>query len=156
MDLIYRELDIIWFFLPKIIISTICGAIIGYDREVRNKVAGIRTNVLIAVGCTILTATSFMLAKYCDNVDPTRIIGQIITGIGFLGAGVIMKVDDKIIGVTTAAFIWVVSAIGILVGCDAIVSPILITVGLIVVSRYFEKMEKRIKQKRIEKNEGTQ
>ena len=148
MDLVSNELEILWFFLPKILVATICGFIIGYDREVRNKVAGIRTNVIIAVGCTILTTTSFWLAKDNPNIDPTRILGQIITGIGFLGAGVIMRTEDKITGVTTAAFIWTVSAIGIMIGCSTYIIPILITVGLLIVSKIFEKIEKKIKEKR--------
>ena len=126
------------FIIPKIIISTICGLIIGYDREIKQKVAGIRTNILICVGCTILTSLSFYLSKDNPNIDPTRIVGQIITGIGFLGAGVIMKHDDKIIGVTTAAFIWIVSSIGILVGStSSFILPILLTLGLLLISRIF-------------------
>lgn len=144
----YNELEIMIYFLPKILVSTICGAIIGYDREVRNKVAGIRTNVLIAVGVTILTTISFWISKDNTNIDPTRIIGQIVTGIGFLGAGVIMKHDDKIIGVTTAAFIWVVSAIGVMIGLGYYIVPILITVGLLIISKLFEILERRIKEKR--------
>jgi putative Mg2+ transporter-C (MgtC) family protein len=144
----YNEFEIMMYFLPKILVSTICGAIVGYDREVRNKVAGIRTNVLIAVGVTILTTVSFWISKDNTNIDPTRIIGQIVTGIGFLGAGVIMKHDDKIIGVTTAAFIWVVSAIGVMIGLGYYIVPILITVGLLIISKLFEILEKRIKEKR--------
>lgn len=144
----YNELEIMVYFLPKILVSTICGAIVGYDREVRNKVAGIRTNVLIAVGVTILTTISFWASKDSTNIDPTRIIGQIVTGIGFLGAGVIMKHDDKIIGVTTAAFIWAISAIGVMIGLGYYIVPILITIGLLIISKLFEILEKRIKEKR--------
>jgi putative Mg2+ transporter-C (MgtC) family protein len=144
----YNELEIMAYFLPKILVSTICGAIVGYDREVRNKVAGIRTNVLIAVGVTILTTISFWISKDSTNIDPTRIIGQIVTGIGFLGAGVIMKHDDKIIGVTTAAFIWAISAIGVMIGLGYYITPILITIGLLIISKLFEILEKRIKEKR--------
>ena len=135
------------FIIPKIIISTICGLIIGYDREIKQKVAGIRTNILICVGCTILTSLSFYLSKDNPNIDPTRIVGQIITGIGFLGAGVIMKHDDKIIGVTPAAFIWIVSAIGILIGStESFILPILLTLGLLLISRIFEKFENYLKK----------
>jgi putative Mg2+ transporter-C (MgtC) family protein len=144
----YNELEILIYFLPKILVSTICGAIVGYDREVRNKVAGIRTNVLIAVGVTILTTVSFWISKDNTNIDPTRIIGQIVTGIGFLGAGVIMKHDDKIIGVTTAAFIWAISAIGVMIGLGYYIVPIIITVGLLIISKLFEILEKRIKERR--------
>jgi putative Mg2+ transporter-C (MgtC) family protein len=141
-------LPLITLLLPKVLIATICGLIIGYDREIKQKVAGIRTNILICVGCTILTATSFFLAKDNPNIDPTRIIGQIITGIGFLGAGVIMKNDDKIVGVTTAAFIWVISSIGILIACtNSFSTPIILTIGLLIISRIFEKVETYIKTK---------
>jgi putative Mg2+ transporter-C (MgtC) family protein len=148
MNLDPEFLPLITLLLPKVLIATICGLIIGYDREIKQKVAGIRTNILICVGCTILTATSFYLAKDNPNIDPTRIIGQIITGIGFLGAGVIMKNDDKIVGVTTAAFIWVISSIGILIACtNSFSTPIILTIGLLIISRIFEKVETYIKNK---------
>lgn len=149
MNLDPEFLPLITLLLPKVLIATICGLIIGYDREIKQKVAGIRTNILICVGCTILTAISFYLAKDNPNIDPTRIIGQIITGIGFLGAGVIMKNDDKIVGVTTAAFIWVISSIGILIACtNSFSTPIILTIGLLIISRIFEKVETYIKNKK--------
>jgi len=147
MNLDPEFIPLITLLLPKVIISTICGLIIGYDREIKQKVAGIRTNILICVGCTILTSISFYLAKDNPNIDPTRIIGQIITGIGFLGAGVIMKHDDKIIGVTTAAFIWVISSIGILIAVtNSFFIPIILTFGLLIISRIFEKVETYLKK----------
>jgi putative Mg2+ transporter-C (MgtC) family protein len=140
-------LPLITLLLPKVLIATICGLIIGYDREIKQKVAGIRTNILICVGCAILTTTSFYLAKDNPNIDPTRIIGQIITGIGFLGAGAIMKHDDKIVGVTTAAFIWVISSIGILIAVtNSFLIPIILTFGLLIISRIFEKVETYLKK----------
>jgi len=136
------------FLLPKIIISTICGFIIGYDREIKSKVAGVRTMILICAGCALYTSVSTLMSN--EITDPTRVIGQIATGIGFLGAGVIMKNEDKIVGVTTAAFIWVVSIIGVFIGLNWILSPILMSLGLVFTSRIFETVEKRI-QKSIEK-----
>jgi len=141
-----KEIQILLFCLPKIVVATICGAIIGYDREKKNKVAGLRTNVLICVGSTIFTIASLLLSQY-SNSDPTRILSTIVTGIGFLGGGVIMKTEDKIVGMTTAAFIWVVSAIGILCGMGSTITPILLTFGLVVVSKMFERVEKYIKEK---------
>lgn len=135
-------LKLIPIFLPKIIIATVCGAIIGYDRELKNKSAGIRTNVLICIGCTLLTAISFYLATTMKGIDPTRIIGQIVTGIGFLGAGSIMKQDDKIVGITTASFIWVVSAIGILIGIGAVLTPIVLTIFILAISKILYRLEK--------------
>lgn len=147
----FEIIQILTLFIPKVITATIAGLIIGWEREVKNKVAGIRTMVLISVGCAILTGTSFMISSIYPESDPSRIIGQIITGIGFLGAGVIVKNDDRITGVTTAAFIWSVSAIGILAGTGAIVTPIILSLGLIAISRIFEKLESKIKKDKIEK-----
>jgi putative Mg2+ transporter-C (MgtC) family protein len=139
-----RELEILWFAIPKILIATICGSIIGWDREKKNKVAGLRTNILICVGSTIFTITSVILAQVTHS-DPTRILSTIVTGIGFLGGGVIMRTDDKIIGMTTAAFIWVVSAIGILCGLGSMITPVILTIGLLLISKIFERVERYIK-----------
>jgi putative Mg2+ transporter-C (MgtC) family protein len=141
----YELFTLLPFLLPKLLVATICGGIVGYDREIKQKTAGIRTNILICVGCALFTALSFYISNTNNNIDPTRIIGQIITGIGFLGAGVIMKHDDKIVGVTTAAFIWIMSAIGVLVGMGSYITPVLVTIGLIIISRIFERVEKYIK-----------
>lgn len=142
----FEIVQILTLFLPKVFTATIAGLIIGWDREIKNKVAGIRTMILICVGCAVLTGTGFMITSIYPNSDPSRIIGQIVTGIGFLGAGVIVKNDDKITGVTTAAFIWAVSAIGILAGTGAVVTPIILSLGLVIISRIFEKVELKIKK----------
>jgi putative Mg2+ transporter-C (MgtC) family protein len=133
------------YFIPKVIVATICGLIIGIDRELKQKVAGVRTFILISVGCAIFTATSTLMSDN-EMSDPTRIVAQIVTGIGFLGAGVIVKNDDKIVGVTTAAFIWCASAIGVLSGIGAILTPIILTIGLLIVSLIFERIENLIKK----------
>lgn len=147
------EISMLLYFLPKILIATICGAIIGWDREQKNKVAGLRTNILICVGAAIFTIVS-VIVSHDNNSDPTRILSTIVTGIGFLGGGVIIKTDDKIVGVTTAAFIWVVSAIGILCGIGATLTPIILTIILLIVSKLFEKVERYIKDKNNEKKEN--
>ena len=139
------ELDLMCDLLPKVIISTICGIIIGIEREINKKVAGIRTHVLISVGVTLFTSIVFVLSKKYFNLDPTRIIGQIITGIGFLGGGVIFKTSDNVVGVTSAAFIWVMSSIGVIIGLGFLITPLLLTLGLVFVSislRYLERMFK--------------
>ena len=146
-------LQLLPYFLPRILVATACGAIIGIDREFKLKVAGIRTFILICVGSALLTAISYLISEH-TNSDPTRIIGQIITGIGFLGAGVIFKSEDKVIGVTTSAFIWVVSAIGILAGMGAIWTPIILTLGLLIISLIFESIESYIKKLKSNKKNG--
>lgn len=141
------EINLLMYTLPKILISTICGGIIGWERQSKNKVAGIRTIVLICVGSCIFTIASFLSAKYFNISDPTRILSTIVTGIGFLGGGVIMKNDDRIIGLTTAAFIWVISGIGILCGMGTFLMPVILTIGLLLLTLILEKIEKNIKHK---------
>lgn len=139
------DIELISFLLPKIVVATICGLIIGWEREVKNKVAGIRTHIIVCVGACLFTTTGFILgAEY--HIDPTRVIGQIVTGIGFLGAGVIFKHDDKVVGVTSAAFIWLISAIGVLIGMGFLFSSLVFTVGLLLVLILLVKLENQIKK----------
>jgi putative Mg2+ transporter-C (MgtC) family protein len=140
------ELDLIKFLLPKIITASICGLIIGWERETKNKVAGIRTHVIVCVGSCLFASTGFILGEQY-HVDPTRAIGQIITGIGFLGAGVIFKHDDKVSNVTSAAFIWLIAAMGVLVGIGYLFSTLVFTIGLLVVLIVLQKLEDKIKKK---------
>jgi putative Mg2+ transporter-C (MgtC) family protein len=142
----YEEIRI---FLPislKVLIATICGSIVGYERELKNKSAGLRTIILICVGSCLFTIASFIATSY--NGDPTRILSTIVTGIGFLGGGVIMQHEDKLVGITTAAFIWVVSAIGILCGMGLVLLPIILTLGLVTMSTVLAKYERKIRNDR--------
>ena len=140
-----NELSIILPMCLKVLVATICGSIVGWEREKKNKVAGLRTNILICVGSSIFTIGSFYATSLYGG-DPTRILSTIVTGMGFLGGGVIMKEGDRIIGITTAAFIWVISAIGILAGMGLVLIPILLTFGLLTLSILFEKVEKNMKK----------
>ncbi len=142
----FTEIYLIQYFGWKVLIATICGLIIGIERELKDKTAGIRTNVLICVGVTIMTSASFLYSQINPTMDSTRIIGQIITGIGFLGSGVIFRADNKVYGVTTASFIWIMSAIGILIGSGIYIIPIILTAGLVIMSLILEKLERKIKK----------
>ena len=144
---IYNELAILLPITIKILVATICGSLVGWEREKKNKFAGLRTNLLICVGSAIFTIGSFY-AGTLYNVDPTRILSTIVTGMGFLGGGVIMRDNDKMIGITTAAFIWVISGIGILAGMGLVLIPITLTIGLLIVTRYFERVERYIRNDR--------
>ena len=89
---------------------------LGLEREWRQKSAGLRTNILIAVGSALFTLMSIEFVAACRARDPARIAAQIVTGIGFLGAGAIMRTDSGIHGLTTAATVWVNAALGVAVG----------------------------------------
>ena len=106
-------LDIAPFNWPAIGISLLCGVVIGIERQLRGKPVGIRTASLITLGTYIFTAAA--LSVMSDESDPSRIIGQVVTGVGFLGAGVMLSKDGVVIGVTSAATIWVLAAIGVVI-----------------------------------------
>jgi putative Mg2+ transporter-C (MgtC) family protein len=91
------------------------GAVIGIERELSDKAAGLRTHILICVGSCLFMIVSKNFTGVV-NADPTRIAAQIVAGIGFLGAGAIMHEGERVVGLTTAATIWVVAAIGMAVG----------------------------------------
>lgn len=141
-----EELHLMSLIIPKIAVATICGALVGWERERKNKVAGIRTNILICTGSAIFTIASLYVTEMWGGTDPSRMLSTIVTGIGFLGAGVIMRDHDKIIGLTTAAFIWTISAIGILCGVGLTLTPISLTIGLLIISHLFGKVERWIKR----------
>ncbi len=101
--------------LIRILIAALVGFVIGFSR--RQKPAGVRTFTLICMGCAVFTMTSFLVYT-SEPIDPTRVIGQIVTGIGFLGVGVIWRSSNgnKPTGLTTAAAIWLTASIGVLIG----------------------------------------
>lgn len=121
----------------RIIASAVIGLVIGFTRK--NKPAGMRTFALICIGATVFTIIS--LVDYGGNADPSRVISQIVTGIGFLGVGIIWKGDNRVGGLTTAAAVWVTASIGILIGLgmwpETIVASILSI--LILLSKNTEK-----------------
>jgi putative Mg2+ transporter-C (MgtC) family protein len=99
----------------RLLLAAGLGAVLGLERELRHKSAGLRTNILIAVGSALFTLMSSELAA-AAGADPTRIAAQIVTGIGFLGAGAIMRTGTGVQGLTTAATVWVNAAIGVAAG----------------------------------------
>ncbi|MCP1338934.1 MgtC/SapB family protein [Idiomarina sp. M1R2S28] len=94
--------------------ALLCGAIVGLERQIRGKPVGIRTAALIILGTYLFLVGGSSAVG--ESGDPSRVIGQIITGIGFLGAGVMLARDGVVVGVTSAATIWALAAIGIAVG----------------------------------------
>lgn len=132
-------------FWLRIGTAILCGGAIGLDRQLRGKAAGLRTSILICLGTTIFVSLgdSYPGAR----TDPTRVLGQVITGIGFLGAGVILARDGKILGVTSAAVIWMLAALGALIGLGRMGTAIVVTlatlmilIGLELVEGFFERL----------------
>ncbi len=128
------------YYLPKVLVATLCGSIIGLERELKHRSAGLKTNVLICVGSTLFVSTGILVFES----DADRIVSQIITGVGFLGAGAIFKDRNKVKGLTTAAFIWVCSAIGIIVGCSGYGVGVVLSLGCVGTSILFSWIEKKL------------
>ncbi len=137
----------------KIGIATIFGAIVGLEREIHGRPAGLRTNALVCMASCLLIVVSRTGAmtgldrsqNFILNVDPSRMAAGIVTGIGFLGAGAILRVRESFVrGLTTAAGIWFVAALGIAVGIGAyIVSGAALVLGLSVLT-LMTRLERRI------------
>ena len=110
--------------LGRLLLAALLGGLIGLEREASGKPAGFRTNLLICLGAALITEISITVAhdtivQEPTRADPGRIAAQIVSGIGFLGAGTIMQARGSVIGLTTAATMWVVAAIGMAVGAGA-------------------------------------
>jgi putative Mg2+ transporter-C (MgtC) family protein len=103
--------------LLQVVLATVMGGAIGMERELSGKPAGLRTNILICVGATLFTVLSLKLAA--ARGDPARVAAQILPGVGFIGAGTILHARGSVTGLTSAATIWVVAAIGMALGAGA-------------------------------------
>jgi Uncharacterized membrane protein len=140
--------------LGKLFIAAILGGIIGWERHRRGRPAGLRTHLLVCIGVTLMMLVSeHIFVKYQSyghnsilRVDPARIAAQVVTGIGFLGAGTIMRSRASIRGLTTAASLWVVAGIGLAVGSGFILPAIFTTVIAIAILTLNSLVEKKMKK----------
>lgn len=131
----------------KIILSIIFGGLVGLERELKQKPVGLRTNILICIGSTVFMIIGLNIAKtYSGNTDPLRVAAQIITGIGFLGAGSIIRSHGEVRGLTTAASIWVVAGIGLAIGNGYYLLAGLITLSVMFVLHLVQYIEKRLQK----------
>jgi putative Mg2+ transporter-C (MgtC) family protein len=126
--------------LGRLLLAAALGAILGAEREMRQRAAGFRTNTLIALGSAAFTLVSIQLAAD-DGGDPTRIPSQIVTGIGFLGGGAILRGQGDIRGLTTAATVWVNAAIGMAAGAGFFALAITATLVTLLVLTVFLRVE---------------
>lgn len=118
----------------RLILSIILGGLIGLEREVGNRPAGLRTHILVTTGATLIMLVS--IYGFTGQSDPSRIAAQVVSGIGFLGAGTILRTGNGIQGLTTAASLWVCAGLGLAIGSGlyliALISTILVLVSLII------------------------
>jgi putative Mg2+ transporter-C (MgtC) family protein len=133
--MIYSEVII------KLLLAIIVGGLIGAEREFRHRAAGLRTIILICLGSTLFTMFSLELG---GEVSPVRIAGHMVSGVGFLCAGVIMEAEERIVGLTTASVIWFTAAMGMGIGGGLYWVVLFSLVGATIVLWVFPKFEKLI------------
>ncbi len=138
----YLDLEMYFITIFRLLLACILGGLIGYERESMNRPAGFRTHILVCLGSALVMVTSqYIFEKYSGvvNADPARLGAQVISGIGFLGAGTIIREGASVKGLTTAASLWAVSCVGIAAGIGfyegAIVAALVIYLTLIVLKR---------------------
>ncbi|KIL38045.1 magnesium transporter MgtC [Gordoniibacillus kamchatkensis] len=142
-----------WELTARLLLSAVLGGLIGFEREWSNHAAGLRTHILVCLGATsIMLLSIYGFEQFVNEtnvrIDPARLAAQVISGIGFLGAGAIMRNGSTVSGLTTAASIWVVAAIGLSVGAGFFY-PALLTTLLALISLFaLNKWEKFAMRKR--------
>src|SRR3989338_8739355 len=123
----------------RLFIAAILSGLIGYEREVHGRLAGFRTHILVGVGSTLIMLTSmYIFDIYSDRAtpDPGRIAAQVVSGIGFLGAGTIIRFKASVRGLTTAASLWTVAGLGLAVGSGLYV-PAAVTTVIVLATLFF-------------------
>jgi putative Mg2+ transporter-C (MgtC) family protein len=128
----------------RLVLSVILSGLVGFERQLHRRHAGLRTHILVSLGSCLIMLTSlyvFDIYKGIANLDPARIAAGVITGIGFLGAGTIIREGEGVRGLTTAASLWVVAGIGLAVGCGFINAAIYTTLLVLVALVFLRFME---------------
>ncbi len=139
-----------WDTIVRLLVASALGGLIGLEREANGKPAGFRTNLLICLGAALLMELSIGLAFIGSNGtaaprgDPARIAAQVVSGMGFLGAGTILHFRGSVTGLTTAATLWVVAAIGLAVGAQAYLEAIFATMLVMLALRLLGRMEDQL------------
>ena len=142
MDILKTIFDITPFTWTEILCAMLAGAIIGFERQIYGKPIGIRTSILICI--STYAFTTFSSINQQPELD-LRIIGQIITGIGFLGGGVILSRNGIVIGVTSAACIWILAAIGITIGTNHHLTGVKLAILAVIILTGVDLAEKKAK-----------
>ena len=128
-------------FIIRLLAASFAGGALGIERESSNKSAGLRTNMIVSVGASIYVMISATILEGNSTGDPSRVMGQIVTGIGFLGAGVILHQGASVKGLTTAATIWCSAALGCLAGFGMYWELVASTVLIIIINTVLRKAD---------------
>ena len=139
----------IFELILKIVLTVVLCSLIGWERELRHKGAGLRTHILVGVGSALIVLTSFHVFDIYSgvtSVDPTRMLAGIVTGVGFLCAGTIIRGSNQVSGLTTAATLWISSSLGMAVGAGQYAAAIIFTIVVFIILISVRSIEKKIKK----------
>ncbi len=131
----------------RIVVAAILGGLIGFERERHERPAGLRTHMLVSMGSCLLMITSvevFFMYRHLTEPDPGRIAAQVVSGIGFLGAGTILREGVTVRGLTTAASLWVVAALGLAIGIGLFVPALTVTILALGTLAYLSRIEPQL------------
>ena len=130
--------------ITRLILAVILGGAIGFEREIHKRSAGLRTHILVSLGsCLIMLTSLYVFDIYKNSVplDPARIAAGVVTGIGFLGAGAIIRSGEVVKGLTTAASLWLAAAIGLAAGCGFYLASVITTILTVIVLYFLRRLE---------------
>lgn len=138
-------------FFIEIVVLLFCAGLIGWERQISHKPAGIRTSILVALGSMLFVKYSILAGQdaHAANADPARVMGQVVAGIGFLGAGTIMNKEGLVAGLTTASTIWVEAAIGAVVALGYLLDAIVLSLLVLFILQGIAKLETMLRISRI-------
>lgn len=136
------NIEFLQVLLPAMLYCTVCGGIIGFERGRKGAAAGMKTQIFICVGAAVFTLCSTLYTKGQGSGDAVRTIAQIASGVGFLGAGTIMA-RDRIVGLTTAAIIWVMAGLGVMIGIGYGPAAVALSLGMVAAIQLINRIENR-------------
>jgi len=133
--------------ITRLTLAVVLCGLVGLERQIHRRTAGLRTHILVGLGsCLIMLTSLYIFAIYKNDVplDPARIAAGVITGIGFLGAGTIIRDRENVKGLTTAASLWVVAAVGLAVGCGFLKAALFTTILSLITLFFLRQVEKTV------------
>jgi putative Mg2+ transporter-C (MgtC) family protein len=137
-------LSLDWSIAGRLALSALLSGVIGIERSIRGKPAGLRTHLLVSLGSSLIMLISIKMGDLYPGkgVDPTRIAANVVAGLGFLGAGTIIHSRGSIQGLTTAASLWATGAIGLAVGCEYYQAAIQATIAILLALHMLDRLER--------------
>ena len=135
-------------FILRLVVALLAGLAIGFERQWHHKAAGLKTNMLVSTGAAIFVLLSIKLTSAESNIDVTRIIAQVVTGVGFLGAGIIFREGTSVHGLGSAATIWCSAAIGCVAASGFYIETLICTAIVIIVNSFLNPIDKWLKNRK--------